>query len=260
MSNEIGVISKLTGTFYAFPDKMNDETVGSMLSHLGLSSSEETNRRLEMEKLERKLKYQERQQNIKKLVSRSRDKPLYTLLSEKTFEEHVKMHKDTKDTLDINETPSEDYNDDVWSLSDDDDEIVNFCPCFVCRPLLYSSSNHNKWKKEKEERQKVMIEEYKQELENIKENKRKKLERDLQRDLIKKQQEELTKIQKVKYMRENEILPSGWKIRTSTTFPGKRYYYNTSTGSRLWETLEKESFGWTVDELGCVRDIYTELK
>jgi hypothetical protein len=259
MSSEIGIVSNLTGEFYAFPKELTDDSVSSMLSHIGLSSSSEIDKRLELERLERKLQYQERQKKIKKLVAISRSKSLYNLLRENTLEDHETMHKYTKETLDTKETPSEYYNNDVWSLSDDDDELVNYCPCFECRPLLYSESNHNRWKKEKEDRKNAMMEEYRQEVKMIKEKQQRKREKNLVKKHLERQ-EQLSKISKVNYMREKQILPVGWKVKESSTFPGKRYYVNTNTGDRLWETLDKAvpkgSFGWTVDQFGCVRDIY----
>ena len=64
MSSEIGVVSNITGEFYAFPKELTDDSVSSMLSHIGLSSSSEIDKRLELERLERKLQFQERQKKI----------------------------------------------------------------------------------------------------------------------------------------------------------------------------------------------------
>jgi hypothetical protein len=279
------------GEFIELPTDENPERLEYFLDMAGLIGKTERMMRdpelANLAKLERESRSAEKKRIQKEAIAKSKKefKTEYARLAKLSLDEHVRIHTDVVYDLENNYDPKCVDERSVPETDTDrglpDERISNNCMCFVCRPENYSDKHHQRWKTEQKEARLADIERKKTEEaeRQLRSKRREEKQRrlaDEQRRVAEEQRladEERKRCEREKIvsMRQNQILPTGWSLNTSSKFPGKRYFqydfqydfqYATVRTVSLWESkTDKDgnvSFGWGTTPSRQIIDIYSE--
>ncbi len=265
------------GKFIELPDSPSDECLARFLDMAGLI--DETERmmrdpRLANEaKLEREAMRAEKKRIQKEAIELSKKEfqKEYDLLSKLSLDEHNEMHTNVCYDLENNYDPE---CIDQRSVPETDtncglpyERISNNCMCFRCRRENYSDQDHQRWMSEQEEARIAEKEREKTKKATDIATCQAKIRKLRAAEKVAAEQrvaESLLSQKKIAQMRQNQILPTGWTLNTSTKFPGKYFQYRHlgRQSVSLWETKTDNdgnvAFGWVMTPSRQIIDIYSE--
>jgi hypothetical protein len=268
------------GEFIELPTDENPERLEHFLHMAGLVGETERMMRdselAKLAKLERESRWAEKKRIQKEAIAKSKKefKTEYARLGKLSLDEHVRIHTDVVYDLENNYDPKCVDERSVPETDTDrglpDEKVSNNCMCFVCRPEMYSDKNHQRWKTEQKEARLAQIE--REKTEEAEREQRRIRKEEKQRRLVEKlanerqlaeEERKRCEREKIASMRQNQILPTGWSLHTSSKFPGKRYFqYAAARTVSLWESkTDKDgnvSFGWGTTPSREIIDIYSE--